>query len=274
MSVLRLDKIDDLVSGNKWFKLRCYIEDARQQEKKRVVTFGGAYSNHILATAAVAKRNGFSSAGIIRGEEPSNFSPTLLDAKELGMQLYFARREQYRDNYIPQELKTDESYFINEGGYGAKGAEGAITILNYCSKDFTHCCCAVGTGTMLAGLSMGISSEQHLVGIPVIKLRTLDGNALEASIQSLLDNNSKDWKLIYEYHFGGYAKYNAGLIGFMNQFFQQTTIPLDFVYTGKLFYAINDLINNNYFPPGSKLLLIHSGGLQGNRSLPKGTLIY
>ena len=269
VSVLRLDKIHPVISGNKWFKLQYYINEAKEQYKK-IVTFGGAYSNHIVATAATCKMNGMSCEGIIRGQESPVLSQTLIQAKEYGMRLHFISREEYSEKKIPPKFQTDEYYLINEGGYGEKGAMGAMEILNYYKEDFTHCCCAVGTGTMMAGLTRALSSRQKVIGISVLK----NNYDLDKNVQSLLSDEPKEWQIIHDYHFGGYAKYKPGLIEFMNEFYRRTQIPSDFVYTGKLFFAISDLIENNFFPAGSKLLLIHSGGLQGNSSLAKGTLIY
>jgi 1-aminocyclopropane-1-carboxylate deaminase len=275
VSVLRLDKIHPVISGNKWFKLQHYLKEAREQQKKKVITFGGAWSNHIVAMAAVCKMNGLASVGIIRGEEPAELSSTLLLAKEYGMQLYFISRKDYSEKKVPSELKSDEYYLIPEGGYGEKGAEGAADILNYSKQDFTHCCCAVGTGTMMAGLIKAVSPDQKVIGISVLKNnRESDSCRMENNIQSLLNDERKDWQIIHDYHFGGYAKYKPELIEFMNRFYKQTHIPSDFVYTAKLFFAISDMVKNNFFPAGSKLLLVHSGGLQGNNSLRKGTLIY
>jgi 1-aminocyclopropane-1-carboxylate deaminase len=270
ITVLRLDKIHPVISGNKWFKLQYYLKEAKAQNKKKIVTFGGAWSNHIIATAAACKLNGFASTGIIRGEEPVALSPTLQLAMEYGMQLYFISREDYNEKKVPAELQSEEHYLINEGGYGEKGAGGASDILNYTEKDFTHCCCVVGTGTMMAGLIRTVSPDQKVIGISVLK----NNHELEKNVRSLLINEPKQWQIIHDYHFGGYAKYKPELIDFMNEFYRQTNISSDFVYTGKLFFAVSDLVKNCFFPAGSKLLLIHSGGLQGNASLGKGTLIY
>jgi 1-aminocyclopropane-1-carboxylate deaminase len=270
-SVLRLDKIHPLVSGNKWFKLRYYLQEAKEQQKKIIVTFGGAWSNHILATAAACKINQLDCIGIIRGEEAATLAPTLIQAKELGMQLIFISREDYAKKKIPDKINKEENYFISEGGYGTSGADGASTILDYCEKEsYTHICCAVGTGTMMAGLVKRSSTQQQIIGISVLK----NNMELETSVQSLLNQEATNFTIIHAYHFGGYAKHKPELIAFMNTFYQQKNIPTDFVYTGKLFYAINDLINTNFFEPSSRLLLIHSGGLQGNSSLSKGTLIF
>lgn len=270
--ILRLDKLHPLISGNKWYKLRYYIEEAIMQRKKGIVTFGGAWSNHILATAAICQANGLRSTGIIRGEEPSEWSLTLLQAKELGMQLVFVSREEYRDKKLPPGCLSNDDYLINEGGYGVPGARGAATIISEYKNDFTHFCCACGTGTMMAGL-INASSDQLITGISVMK----NNKQLDAQIQTLVDVKnapSPRWQLLHDYHFGGYAKYEPRLLQFMNDFYRQTGIPSDFVYTGKLFYAVSDLIEKDYFPRNSKILVIHSGGLQGNTSLHKGTLMF
>lgn len=270
VAILRLDKISPLISGNKWFKLRYYLEEARAKHKKGILTFGGAWSNHILATAAVCNMNGLKSIGIIRGEEPLQYAATLLKAKELGMELIFIPRVAYQNKELPAGLNTADYYIVNEGGYGIAGAQGASTILDYCKSSYTHYCCAVGTGTMMGGIISAVSPSQQVLGISVMKNNT----ALEEMIQSLVTATDRNWKLIHDYHFGGYAKHQPALLRFMNKFYEQTCIPSDFVYTGKLFYAVSDLIGKNYFPANSKLLVIHSGGLQGNISLLSGTLIF
>ena len=270
VDVLRIDKIHPVVSGNKWFKLRYYLEEAKQQHKKTIVTFGGAWSNHIVATAAACRLNNFSSIGIIRGEEPATLSATLLEARQLGMQLVFISREAYKSKQLPASLiNRDDCYIINEGGYGIAGSKGASTILEYSQKDnYTHICCAAGTGTMTAGLLM-YSFLSDIVSVSVLK----NNLGLADDIRQLT-NDCKTPLIVPDYHFGGYAKHTPSLLSFMNEFYKQTAIPSDFVYTGKLFFAVHDLITNHYFKQGSKLLVIHSGGLQGNRSLSKGTLIF
>ena len=271
VDVLRLDKIHPLISGNKWFKLRYYIEEAKQENKKTILTFGGAWSNHILATAAVCKINQLNSIGIIRGEEAENLSTTLSQAKELGMQLFFISRKDYQQKKIPSELNDTNYYQIAEGGFGKQGAAGATTILDHCRiEDYTHICCAAGTGTMAAGLLRKISETQKVIAISVLK----NYLEMEDSIKNIIDEPVKNLIVNHDYNFGGYAKNKPALLEFMNEFYNQTSIPTDFVYTGKLCYAIFDIVKKNYFPEGSNLLLIHSGGLQGNASLSKRTLIF
>jgi 1-aminocyclopropane-1-carboxylate deaminase len=276
VDVLRLDLIHPLASGNKWYKLKIYLQEAETQNKSTILTFGGAYSNHILASAAACKEHGFRSIGIIRGEEPILYSKTLEYAQSLGMKLYFISREAYKKKTIPNSVyeETEQQciYFINEGGYGLPGRKGAESIMEEITKpDYTHILVAIGTGTTLAGLVAAKTYKQQVIGISVLK----NNLTLSQKINALLPEKLHDqYILFHQFHFGGYAKQGAALISFMNQWFRQTGIPTDFVYTGKLFYAANVLINENYFERGSKLLIIHSGGIQGNHSLPNGTLIF
>jgi 1-aminocyclopropane-1-carboxylate deaminase/D-cysteine desulfhydrase-like pyridoxal-dependent ACC family enzyme len=267
--VLRLDRISPVVSGNKWFKLRFYLEEAIALGKKGIITFGGAWSNHIVATAAACNMSGLASIGIIRGEEPRRLSPTLVQAREWGMQLYFIPRDSYQQKEIPALPGAGDYVLVNEGGYGATGARGAATILDYVNKEYTHYCCAAGTGTMMAGLINTLLPGRQVTGISVLK-----NNAdLNGMIQALAGDRT-NWQLHHAYSFGGYAKHQPALLEFMNTFYSQTGIPSDFVYTGKLFFAISDLVMNHYFPANSRLLILHSGGLQGNASLPPGTLLF
>jgi 1-aminocyclopropane-1-carboxylate deaminase len=269
VSVLRLDKIHALISGNKFFKLRFYLEEAKALKKKKIITYGGAWSNHILATAAICKMENFESIGLIRGEEAGEISSTLKQAKELGMQLVFLDRETYRLKIVPPLFNEDDCFIVPEGGFGEKGMRGASTICNYFNKEaYSHILCAVGTGTMLAGLISSTSGKINTTGISVLK----NNYSLEEAVTSLVGNNRNNWQLLHDYSFGGYAKYPPLLTDFMIDFFKATGIPTDIVYTGKLFYAVLDLVKKNVFINGSKILVIHSGGLQGNNSLKTGTL--
>jgi 1-aminocyclopropane-1-carboxylate deaminase len=270
VEVLRLDKISPVISGNKWFKLQHYLEEALTLGKKGILTFGGAWSNHIIATAAACKEYNLDSIGIIRGEEPKEKSYRLEQAQEFGMKLIYISRSDYQLKKIPAGIDVTGYYMVNEGGYGSTGAKGASTLLDYCNKNYTHYCCAVGTGTMMAGIINRIHPDQKVVGISVMK----NNLELENMIQELTKNNKENWQILHDYSFGGYAKHQPALLQFMNKFYRHTGVLSDFVYTGKLFFAITDLIEKNYFPTASRLLLIHSGGLQGNRSLPAETLLF
>lgn len=276
IDVLRLDLVHPVISGNKWFKLKEYLKEARQLNKKALLTFGGAYSNHIVATAAAAQLRGFKSVGVIRGEEPAELSATLKDALNFGMELFYASREAYKSKIIPADVfevyNEDEMYIINEGGYGIKGMEGVKSILEQIDASvYTQIVVAVGTGTTLAGLKSAVGERQKVIGISVMK----NNISLRNEIEVLLPTVKRgQFELLHDYAFGGYAKFNQELIQFMNDWYRLTAIPSDFVYTGKLFFAVNDRFAKNMFSEKDKVLVIHSGGIQGNRSLPKGTLIF
>lgn len=270
VDVLRLDKIHPVISGNKWFKLRYYFEEALQLNRKLIITFGGAWSNHIVATAAACSIHQLKSVGIIRGERPRNLSSSLREAESYGMQLHFLSREDYSKKIIPDHLINEHYYLVPEGGYGLLGARGAGTILKSINLiTYSHICCAVGTGTMIAGLATAVTTQQ-VVGISVLK----NNFEIENSIRPLTLGTHTTPDIHHEYHFGGYAKYNQVLIDFMNACYATNQLPLDFVYTGKLCYAINDLIAKGHFAENARLLIIHSGGLQGNLSLRNDVLIF
>lgn len=265
--ILRLDLIHPVISGNKWFKLKHYIEDARAQQASCLASFGGAYSNHIVALAFAGHLYGFTTKGFIRGDADAPISPTLAEARHYGMELIFVDRAGYRDkSAIERKYHQPEWYWIPEGGYGFLGAKGAADILSVadCSP-YSHIFCATGTGTMMAGLLMGAAPHQTITGISVLKNHI----SITAEIEQLLPAHKKtDFECLHGYDFGGYAKYNETLLQFMRRLWATDRLPTDIVYTAKLCYAIEDMIAKKIFPPGSKLLLIHSGGLQGNRSLP------
>ncbi|MGN7787159.1 1-aminocyclopropane-1-carboxylate deaminase/D-cysteine desulfhydrase [Niabella sp. 22666] len=267
--VLRLDKIHPVISGNKWFKLTFHLQKAIERQYKTIVTFGGAFSNHIAACAAACAIYNIPCVGIIRGEEPPAYSHTLLKAQQYGMQLHFISRSDYQNKTIPPSFLRNDYYIIPEGGYSQDGALGASTI-PYDKSAFDYVLCAVGTGTMMAGLMNSKADHATVLGFSVLKNHLL----LNQEVQNLLIHKDQAVPINHDYHFGGYAKQKPALLQFMNELFTATGIPTDFVYTGKLFYAVYDLINQNYFPIGSRLLLVHSGGLQGNLSLRKGTLIF
>jgi 1-aminocyclopropane-1-carboxylate deaminase len=271
LSVLRLDKVHPIISGNKWFKLKRYIADAQTQGVAAIASFGGAYSNHIVALAYAGKLAGIATVGFIRGEGGN--SATLVQARAYGMQLFFVTRDEYsaKEKIIAQ-YKNHHWLWVAEGGYGHGGAEGAADILRITGcENFSYIVCACGTGTMMAGLINASLPHQQITGISVLK-----GNKeLNNAIQHLLINPyATNWKTLHDYHFGGYAKHPTNLLNFMNNFWQQTTIPTDIVYTSKLCYATLHLMEQNYFPAASKILLIHSGGLQGNHSLENHELLF
>ncbi len=259
VSVLRLDLIHPEISGNKWFKLKYNLEEAKRLGKHTIVTFGGAFSNHIHATAVACKQEGIKCVGVIRGEKESVINATLKDALANGMQLHFVTREEYlrkNEALFIEYLKTifGEFYLVPEGGDNELGAKGCEDILPK-ENNFDNVFCACGTGTTFKGILKSLKPNQQIVGISVLKG--------EGELTKKFPQINSD------YHFGGYAKHTQELLDFKSNFEKQTQIPLDYVYTAKLFFAVNDLIQKNKLPEGAKVLIVHSGGLQGNRGYEK-----
>lgn len=273
IDVLRLDKIHTIISGNKWFKLKYYLQLADEQKKKGIISLGGAYSNHLVATAYMCKLAGLSSAGIIRGEEPANLSPTLHAMQAYGMSLQFYSRQAYRDPNLIERVQEAHPDFllIEEGGRGLPGVQGAEEILHLAAfHQYSHIVCAVGTGTMMTGIINSALPSQSVIGILSLKLNTDHPPSILNFIQQY--SRYSNFSLLDNLHFGGYAKKNDELITFMNKFYRRHSIPTDFVYTGKLFFGAMKLVEEDFFDAGANILIIHSGGLQGNMSLAAGTL--
>ena len=268
LAVLRLDQIHSTVSGNKFFKLKYNLEEAKKLGKKSVLTFGGAFSNHIFATASAAHAEGLQSIGIIRGEHGDRRNPTLLHAREMGMKLHFVDRESYRNKNSPmflEKLRTlfGDFYLIPEGGTNGLAINGTKEILGETHSDYSHVCVSIGTGGTFAGLAASLQSHQTLVG-----LSSLKGEFIRKEMEDLFLTHhispTGTWEIQTDYHFRGYGKTKPELIDFMRWFYREFEIPLDPIYTGKMAYGIWDLLKKDHFPKGSKLLLVHTGGLQGN----------
>jgi 1-aminocyclopropane-1-carboxylate deaminase len=260
----RDDLIHPFISGNKYRKLKYNLIEAKHQNFKTLLTFGGAFSNHIVAVAYAGKLSGFKTIGIIRGEEllhNETLNSTLSFAKQYGMTFKFISREEYKnktnDNFITA-LKKEYSdfYVIPEGGTNELAVKGCEEILEAFDNDYDFICCSVGTGGTISGLVNCSKDGQQILGFPALK-----GDFLKEDISKFA--HKKNWKLITDYHFGGYAKINEPLISFINRFKVEQSIQLDPIYTGKMMYGIFDLIEKGYFQEGSKILAIHTGGLQG-----------
>ena len=264
LSIKREDLIHPFISGNKYRKLKYNLLQAQQEKHTTLLTFGGAFSNHIAAVAAAGKEYGFRTIGIVRGEELEGKvaeNPTLQFARNCGMELDFISRETYRRKEDPAFLenlhqKWSSFYLLPEGGTNALAVKGCQEILNEADAEFDFICCAVGTGGTISGLINSTKSHQKVLGFPALK-----GDFLNEEIRKFATNNR--WELIKEYHFGGYGKITSELVGFINKQFLETKVPFDPIYTGKMFFGVIDLIQKNYFPKGSKILLIHTGGIQG-----------
>lgn len=258
----RDDLLHPMVSGNKFRKLKYNLHRAQEEKHHTVLTYGGAYSNHIAATAAACKLLGLKSVGVIRGEELKFKileNPTLRFAHEHGMSFEFITRTQYREKEtLKFHEKYGDYYEIPEGGTNDLAVLGCEEILLEESKnDFDFVAVACGTGGTISGMIRASNERQTILGFPALK----GAGFLNKIIQNYTDKDN--WKLIEDYHFGGYAKFNKNLITFINSFKRETDIPLDPVYTGKMLYGIDDMIKKRLIPNGSKLLLIHTGGLQG-----------
>jgi len=261
--IRRLDLVHPQISGNKFFKLKYNFLEAKRQGYQHILSFGGAYSNHIAATAFAAQQFGFQSVGVIRGEELADrpLNPTLATAQQFGMQLHFVSRDEYRRKQRPEYLAElarhfPEHYVIPEGGTNALAIRGWQEILKENDAKFDVICCAVGTGGTITGLIKASYTHQKVLGFSALK-----GSFLEDEIAQL--TKKTNWNILDDYCCGGYAKTSAALMQFIRDFEAEFSIPLEQIYTAKMLMGIFDLIEKNYFPAGSKLLVIHSGGLQG-----------
>lgn len=262
--IKRDDLIHPFVSGNKFRKLKYNLLQAKAENQSALLTFGGAYSNHIAAVAYAGKENGFQTIGIIRGDELADkieSNPTLKFAQKCGMQFEFVSRETYRlktEEFFLEQLqqKYGSFYLIPEGGTNAFAIKGCEEILTPEDASFDYVACAIGTGGTISGLINSVLPHQKVLGFPAIK-----GEFLQDEIRKFAHH--ENWELITDYHFGGYGKVSPDLIDWINRFYAQTQIPLDPIYTGKMVFGILDLIAKNYFPENANILLIHTGGLQG-----------
>lgn len=268
--IKREDLLHPYISGNKFRKLKYNIQKALQLNSELLITFGGAYSNHILATAAAGKEYNIRTLGIIRGEEIENNyadNPTLSLAKELGMQFYFVSRDVYAKKETPSFIddlknKYKNSYIIPEGGTNQLAIKGCEEILTYEDSQFDYVCCAVGTGGTISGIINASKINQRIIGFSALK-----GDFLSNVICNFVDKSN--WFINIDYHFGGYGKVTDELIAFLNSFYSTTAIPLDPIYTGKMVFGVLDMIQKKQFPKNSKILIIHTGGLQGNKGINK-----
>ena len=274
IDMLRLDLLHPVVSGNKWYKLRLNVADAQEKGYKKLLTFGGGFSNHLVATAYAARMFGLQSVAIVRGKHEV-LTPTLRDCVDYGMELIFVTREDYNNKHMPEWLAGlvadfDSLYIIPEGGANEKGRAGAGLISWYIHDHYTHIATAVGSGTTLVGLRNKLPATYMLMGYAPMK----DGKYMQAVMNEHIEPALQDkWQLFDEWHFGGFGKCPKELIGFINDFYRETTILLDIVYTGKMMYGIKQQLSDNYFSSSDRILCIHSGGLQGNVTV-KEALIF
>jgi 1-aminocyclopropane-1-carboxylate deaminase len=272
--IKREDLLHPVISGNKFRKLKYNLEAAKIQNQKVLLTFGGAFSNHIVAVAGAGKEFGFETIGIIRGDELRDKiaeNPSLLLAQQLGMKFFFVSREDYRLKETPDfigqlQKKFGDFYLLPEGGTNALAIKGCEEILTSSDSEFTHICSSIGTGGTITGIINSSGNNQNIVGFSSLK-----GEFLQNDIAKFA--NKENWSVNCDYHFGGYGKVTNELIDFINNFYLKHHILLDPIYTGKMMFGILNLIENNYFSHNSKILAIHTGGLQGiagmNKTLEK-----
>lgn len=266
LDIRREDLLHPVLSGNKYRKLHYNLQQAKKEGHDTLLSFGGAYSNHIAALARAGRENGFRTIGVIRGEEvagKTGGNPTLSGAMEDGMELKYLSRTEYRNKNSMTLLQALEKefgpfYYLPEGGTNALGVKGCEEILTPADQGYQVICCAVGTGGTLAGLIRSAHPGQHIIGFPVLKAASV-----RQDICSFVSPADTHWHLQSGYEFGGYGKIKESLVAFMNRFRAQTGIPLDPIYTGKMGFGILDMIRGGAFSPGTRILAIHTGGLQG-----------
>lgn len=271
--VKREDQNHPFISGNKWWKLKYNLEAAQQQGYKTLLTFGGAYSNHIYATAAAAYELGLKSIGVIRGEETLPLNASLAFAKSKGMQLHYVSREAYRNKYsieLNQSLtnRFGEFYLIPEGGTNTLAIKGVAEFAQQLRHEaaFDYVCLPVGTGGTIAGLIAGMNAQTQVVGISVLKNSEFLADEIKNHLKNFSDRVYGNWHIETSYHHGGYAKTNAQLFAFMDEMKINHNLPLDPVYTAKLMWAVQDMLAKGKFKRGSTVLVLHTGGLQGLQS--------
>ena len=272
LAVKREDLLHEHISGNKFRKLYYNMIAAKEKGYDTLLTFGGAFSNHIAATAAAGNEYGLKTIGVIRGDELGENlaetlakNPTLAFAHSQGMQFHFVSRQNYRyktePDFIAELFKLFGSfYLVPEGGTNELAVKGTEEILTPEDEEFDYVCSAIGTGGTIAGIINSAFPHQKILGFPALKENFLHQNIAKYT-------HSDHWQLIRDYNFGGFAKINKDLVDFINMVYTLHNLPLDPVYTGKMLYGIIDLIKKDYFPKGSKILAIHTGGLQGKEGM-------
>lgn len=272
--IKREDLLHETISGNKWRKLKYNLIEAKINNLNTLLTFGGAYSNHIHATASAGKIFGFKTIGIIRGEEYFPLNTTLDFANKCGMTIHYLDRTTYRkknNQSVISELreKFGKFYLIPEGGTNNLAIKGCTEIIEDIDGEFDVILTACGTGGTISGLISGLSGRKKIIGIPVLKGAEFLNNDIKNLVKGYSKQEFSNWELDLNFHFGGYAKINLELINFIDEFEKINNIKLDPVYTGKLFFAINKMITDNKFENGTKLLALHTGGLQGIAGMDK-----
>jgi 1-aminocyclopropane-1-carboxylate deaminase len=264
--IKRDDLLHPVISGNKWRKLKYILDSVLSSGMDTIVSMGGAYSNHLHALAYACQVLGLKSIGIIRGEQPSVLNSTLLDMQQWGMTLKFVSRSDYRHYRQFKDLQAlpglaPGQYWLPEGGAQALALKGVAELVCEIEIPYDTLCVPCGTGTTLAGIIGAVPERVSVIGFSALK----NAGTLMHDVESLLTESVSNWQINQDYHFGGFAKINAELNSFIDAFERATSIPLEPVYTGKMMYGLYDLIKKQYFQPGQRIILLHTGGLQGKR---------
>lgn len=275
----RDDLLHPVISGNKWRKLKYSLEHALSLDTDTLISMGGAYSNHLHALAYTGKVLGLKTVGFVRGEQPEILTPTLRDMKKWGMELEFVSRadyrllRQYKEPQLPADLRHTHDplrylpglkpgqYWLPEGGAQILALKGVAELVVETGIPYDTLCVPCGTGTTLAGIIEAVPEQVSVLGFAALK----NAGFLTAEVEAMLSQSRNNWQINLDYHFGGFAKINTELNAFIEDFELKTTIPLEPVYTGKMMYAIYDLIKKHYFRPGERIIAVHTGGLQGKR---------
>jgi 1-aminocyclopropane-1-carboxylate deaminase len=264
--IKRDDLLHPIISGNKWRKLKYTLDHALSEGADTLISMGGAYSNHLHALAYVGKALGLKTIGLVRGEQPETLTPTLSDLQNWGMVLKFVSRfdyrllRQYKGCYDLPGLKPRQ-YWLPEGGAQALALKGVAELVNEIDIAYDILCVPCGTGATLAGIIDMVPDQVSVMGFAALK----NAEFLQTDVESLLPRPCSNWQINMDYHFGGFAKTSAELMTFMADFEFKTGIPLEPVYTGKMIYAIYNLITKHTFKPGQRIIAVHTGGLQGKR---------
>jgi 1-aminocyclopropane-1-carboxylate deaminase len=266
--IKRDDLLHPVISGNKWRKLKYILDHALSLGADTLISMGGAYSNHLHALAYTGKVLGLKTIGLVRGEQPESLTPSLLDMQNWGMELKFVSRADYRQlrqykNYHDLPDLKPRQYWLTEGGAQTLALTGVAELLTEIDIPYDMLCVPCGTGTTLAGIIDAAPKQSSVLGFAALK----NAGFLSGDVETMLSQSRNNWRINLDYHFGGFAKTNAELSAFIEDFELSTTIPLEPVYTGKMMYAIYDLIKKHYFKPGQRIIALHTGGLQGKRGV-------
>jgi len=269
---LRLDQVHPFISGNKWYKLKHHILAADLAGKSSILSFGGAYSNHLHALAFAGQKLQIKTIGVIRGEKPKILSPTLQDCVEWGMSLQWLSRRDYRD-VAPADCIADyakkypDTWIIPEGGSSEQGVLGVRELFERMwstdGMNYDVIACPVGSGATLAGIVSANMGAVRCIGFSALK-GVYD---LESRVEANLSfaRNVNPWEISHDYHFGGFAKINTRLTDFISDIHQTNDILLDPVYTGKMLYGLFEWVYQGRIKPDARILAVHTGGLQGWR---------